>query len=254
MDPDRSIHLTLVVPAYNEAHRIGPTLHAYRGAFGADIEILVVANACTDDTSAVVRQVASDLGGIDLIEIAQPVGKGGAVRAGFEQARGGYVGFVDADLSFPPEEVLRVLHAAIRSGSAIGSRRLAPDPLVRRTAGRDVAGRAFATLVRELFHLPFRDTQCGIKIFHRRYLAGYLEQARVRDLAFDVELLLLLREFGAVTEEVPIAWSAQPGSPTLGSVPGFALQGTHMVRSLLRLWWRRRRRPRGAGPDSGADR
>ena len=101
----------------------------------------------------------------------------------------------------------------------------------------------------------------GIKIVHRRYLPRYLANSRVNDLAFDVELLMLLREFGAGITEVPTTWSAQPGPSTLGTVSGFARQTAQMTRSLLLLWWRMRRNQRpsvdvtsgAGGADSGVN-
>ncbi len=255
------MRLSLVVPAHNESQRIEPTLRAYRRAFGSDIEIIVVANQCTDDTARVTRRVAEELGGITLLDIPEPVGKGGAVRAGFARALGEFVGFVDADLATPPADVLRVLEAAALGGGAIGSRWLPESRVVGRTPGRDAAGRVFASLVRILLGLPFRDTQCGIKIFHRRYLPRYLASSRVSDLAFDVELLMIMKRLGVTIEEVPTTWFAQPGSSILGTVPGFARQGVRMMRSILLLWWRLRwgARPgaaassglEGAGPGSG---
>ena len=137
------MRLSLVVPAHNEEHRIEPTLHAYRTAFPADIELLVVANQCTDDTAGVTRRVAAELGGIELHEIAEGVGKGGAVRFGLVRSRGACVGFVDADLATPPEDVIRVLEAAERVGAAMGSRWLPESRVHGRTPGRDVAGRIF---------------------------------------------------------------------------------------------------------------
>jgi glycosyltransferase involved in cell wall biosynthesis len=235
------MRLTLVLPAHNEAHRIEPTLRAYRQAFPADIELLVVANQCRDDTAGVTRKVAAELGGIELIDIPDPVGKGGAVRAGFARARGEYVGFADADLATPPEDVVHVLDAAAAGGAAIGSRWMPGSRVVGRTPGRNVAGRVFAGLTRLLLGLRFYDTQCGIKVFHRRYLADYLAHSRVNDLAFDVEMLVLLRNAGATIAEVPTTWRAQPGSSTLGTPLGFARQGWLMVGSLMRLATRRRR-------------
>ena len=235
------MRLSLVVPAHNEEHRIEPTLRAYRTAFSADIELLVVANQCTDDTAGVTRRVAAELGGIQLLEIAESVGKGGAVRFGLARSSGACVGFVDADLATPPEDVMRVLEAAERAGAAMGSRWLPESRVLGRTPGRDAAGRIFATLVRILIGFGYRDTQCGIKIFQRRFLDEYLARSVVNDLAFDVEMLALLRHAGATIEEVPTTWYAKPGSATLGTVPAFAFQGLLMVRSLLFLRWRTRR-------------
>jgi glycosyltransferase involved in cell wall biosynthesis len=235
---------SLVIPARDEARRIEATLRAYARALAPEVEILVVANDCSDDTAAIAQAVAAELGGIEVIEVAGRVGKGGAVRAGFRAAKGDLVGFADADLATPPEEVRRVLEAAALRGAAIGSRWLAGSRVTGRTAERNVAGRLFAALVQGLIGLPFRDTQCGIKIFRRGFLGPYLDTARMSDLAFDVELLASLLDQGADVEEVPIAWTAQPGSAALDSIPGPATHGARMAGSVVGLWWRRRLAPR----------
>jgi len=234
------MRLTLVIPARNEARRIEPTLRAYGEGLGPGVEILVVANACADETAEIARRVAAEQGGIRVLEIAERIGKGGAVRAGWREAQSEMVGFADADLATPAESVRRVLEEATRTGAAIGSRWLPESRVIGRTPDRDAAGRLFAMLVRAVIGLPFRDTQCGIKIFHRRFLPRVLEASRIRDLAFDVELLQLLRDQGAGIEEVPIEWTAQPGSAALGTWAGLATHGLRMSASILGLAWRRR--------------
>jgi glycosyltransferase involved in cell wall biosynthesis len=227
------VRLSIVIPAYNEAARIEPMLRAYRAGFGDDVEILVVANGCTDDTAEVARRAAG--AGVEVIEIPAAIGKGAAVRAGFARARGTWVGFVDADLATSPGEYASLASAAERADGAIASRWARGAHIIGRTPARWLAGRLFAGLVQLLFGLPYADTQCGAKIFHRRYLPFYLAHARVTDLAFDVEMLLLLGAAGARLAEVPTEWVAQPGSASLGSPTSFARHGVQMVRSLLRL-------------------
>jgi hypothetical protein len=90
-------------------------------------------------------------------------------------------------------------------------------------------------MVRALFDLPFADTQCGAKVFHRRFLPAYLAASTVNDLAFDVEMLLLLQGAGARITEVPTSWTAVPGSSTFASPSGLARNGWRMLRTLLRL-------------------
>jgi glycosyltransferase involved in cell wall biosynthesis len=235
------VRLSIVIPAYDEASRIAPTLAAYRDGFGDDVEIIVVANGCHDDTAAIARRIAAERAGIEVIEIPEAIGKGAAVRAGFARARGDWVGFVDADLATSPAEFARVAAAAEGADGAIASRWARGARIVGRTPLRWLAGRTFAALVQALFGLPFVDTQCGAKVVHRRFLPGYLTHSRVTDLAFDVELLLLLLGAGARLIEVPTEWVAQPGSASLGSPTDFARHGWQMVRSLLRL---RSSRPR----------
>lgn len=226
--------LTIVLPAHNEAHRIEPTLRAYRGAF-ADCELIVVVNGSTDDTAAVAKRLGAELPGVTVLEIPTAIGKGGAVKAGFGLARGTWVGFVDADLATAPAEFAKVVKAARGADGAVASRWVKGARVVGRTPLRSLFSRTFAALVRLLFGLPFRDTQCGAKVFHRRYLAAYLAASQVNDMAFDVELLWALHRAGARIVEVPTVWVAQPGSASLGSPWGFFRNGLRMLRSLWRV-------------------
>lgn len=234
------MRFSLVIPAHNEAQRIEPTLGAFWAAFGRDAELVVVVNGSTDRTAEIARDFARAHRGVRVIEITKAVGKGGAVKAGFAAAHGEYVGFVDADLATTPEEFRKLIAAAEAADGALASRWAPGARVIGRTVIRSAVSRLFAALVRLLFGLPFSDTQCGAKVFHRRFLPGYLAQTAVNDMAFDVELLLLLTRAGARITEVPTVWVAQPGSSALGSPIGFVQHGLRMLRSLYRLWRRAR--------------
>lgn len=234
------MRLSLVIPAYNESARIERTLRAYAPALGSWGEMIVVPNNCSDDTADVARSLAAKLGGIRVVEIRENVGKGGAVREGFRQATGEYVGFVDADLATPAEDLVRVADVAFQNDGAIGSRWAAGSEVSGRTFGRSLASRVFAGMARGLLKLDVHDTQCGVKMFHRRFLQAYLSASHVNDLAFDVEMLLILRDAGARIREVPTRWIAQPGSSTLGNLPSFVKHGMRMSISIFKLWWERR--------------
>ena len=231
------MHLSLVIPAHNEAQRIERTLRAYATAFRDEAELLVVVNGSKDATAELARRVAAEHRCIRVIEILEPVGKGGAVKAGLAEAVGTWVGFVDADLATSPEEYRRMLVLAERGDGAVGSRWAPGARVIGRSALRTVASRGFATVVRGLFGLPFTDTQCGAKIFHRRFLPGYLATSRLQGMAFDVEMLLLLRRAGARIADVPTVWMDQPGSSTLSSPLGLLKHGLLMLGSLARLKW-----------------
>src|SRR5688572_6258721 len=224
------MRLSLIVPAHNEAERIEPMLRAYASGLGPDAETIVVVNGSSDDTAGVARRVAEDHPSIQVIEILEKVGKGGAVRAGFARASGVYVGFADADLATAPAEFLRLVDAAATADGAIASRWARGARVFGRTWLRTVASLAFAKLVRVMFGLPFADTQCGAKVFHRRFLPTYLATSSVTDLAFDVELILLLTRAGARIVEVPSVWTAVPGSSTLASPLGLLRNGWRMFR------------------------
>jgi len=234
------MELSIVIPARNEARRIAETLAAYAGEFAHDTEILVVVNGSTDATAEIARQVAAPHPHVTVIEILAKIGKGGAVRAGFARAQGTWVGFVDADQATPAAEFRRIFAAAKTADGAFGSRWLPGSRVHGRSPLRGVASRIFLGLVKLAVGLRCADSQCGAKVFHRRFLPGYLASSWVNDLAFDVELLLLLRRAGARLLEVPTEWWSQPGSAALGSPLSFLRHALSMMGTVARL-----RRERG---------
>ncbi|MBV8081964.1 MAG: glycosyltransferase [Candidatus Eremiobacteraeota bacterium] len=195
---------SVIIPAHNEAGRIERTLKEYAEVF-ADGEIIVVLNNCTDDTAHALRNVTAAC--LRAVEITDPIGKGGAVRAGFMLARAPLVGFVDADGSTSAAEMRRLFGLLAHADAAIGSRWMPgasldpPQPLIRR-----VASRVFNLLARSLTRLPFSDTQCGAKAFRADALARVLPAVETANFAFDVDLLAALARLGARIVEVPIAW------------------------------------------------
>jgi glycosyltransferase involved in cell wall biosynthesis len=175
--------------------------------------MLVVANGCSDRTAEVASGYSWLYPEIRLIDIAEPIGKGGAVLEGFCQAAGDRLAFVDADGATAAESLLDLLARLRRCDIAIGSRWM-KDSVIRRKQPlrRRAFGRLFNATVRGLFALPYYDTQCGAKAFRRaaaRQLAGVVQEAR---WTFDVDLLLWARFFDMTVNEVPIVWEDKAGS------------------------------------------
>jgi glycosyltransferase involved in cell wall biosynthesis len=220
---DNVLETSIIIPAHNEETRLATTLAMYmpalRQALGNTFEVLVVANGCTDRTAQVTTQCAQSYSEIRLIDIAAPVGKGGAVLQGFRQAAGSTILFVDADGSTAPRSVLDLLSALRTVDIAIGSRWLT-DSVVqhKQPLKRRAFSRLFNASVRGLFGLPYHDTQCGAKAFRRSaalQLAGVVRETR---WTFDVDVLLWARFFNYKIAELPIVWDDRAGS-TL-HVPG----------------------------------
>jgi dolichyl-phosphate beta-glucosyltransferase len=189
---------TLIVPTYNEERRLDVTrfLELSRAP---DLALLFVDDGSTDDTAGVLRSLrerADAQGGrIDVIRVAKNGGKGEAVRHGMTRAleRGAkIVGYADADLSTPPEELLRLRDEIAAEGVQVvtAARVALIGRDIKRRASRHYLGRVFATIASSILGAPFYDTQCGAKYFRASPL---LEEALRRPFrsrwAFDVELI-----------------------------------------------------------------
>ena len=209
--------LSVVIPAYDEERRIGPTLErivAYLRRRGGTSEILVVAEGCRDRTVDVVKRIGTEGLPLRVLDGGVNRGKGPCVRRGMLAARGTLRLFTDADLSTPIEELER-LAGAIGAGHdvAIGSRRLPESRVdVPQPWWRQAMGRGFNWCVQHLAVPGIADTQCGFKLFAADAAQEIFSRQRIDEFGFDVEVLWIARKLGLRVAEVPVTWLDDPDS------------------------------------------
>jgi glycosyltransferase involved in cell wall biosynthesis len=211
---------SIVIPAFNEAERIGQTLArvlAYLRETSPGSELIVVDDGSTDATSAVARDVLATTGEIEthLIQRSPNEGKGAAVRTGLLTATRPVALFSDADLSTPIDEAPKLLRPIFDNeiDVAFGSRALDRKLIGNHQAWyREQGGRVFNLLVRMGTGLPYWDTQCGFKAFRMSAFRPIVQQARSDGFAFDVEFLYLARKAGLRMREIPVRWDHNEGS------------------------------------------
>jgi len=231
---------SVVIPAFNEASRIGETLRLtldYLRNVSPESELIVVNDGSTDATGTITREVFSGAEVTTrLLENFPNRGKGAAVRSGLLAVQNPIGLFFDADLSTPLEETPKVIEpiADGRVDIAFGSR-----ALNRRLIGqhqpwrREQAGRIFNLFVRVATGLPFWDTQCGFKAFRLDVCRPILEAARIDGFAFDVELIYLAQRAGLRIREVPVRWNDSTGSKVR-----FFHDSLRMLHEVITLWMR----------------
>jgi glycosyltransferase involved in cell wall biosynthesis len=204
--------LSLVLPCYNEADRLPAALDGYLAWLPGDpgvVEVLVVDDGSTDATPALADAVAAGDPRVRVIRAGPNRGKGAAVRAGMLAADGALVAFTDADGSYGPGEVDRVVRALDRAPVAIGVR---PAGATAAPPLRRVASQVFNGALRGLLDLPYHDTQCGVKAFRRDAARALFSRAQVDGYAFDAEVLVLAGRLGLAVEEVPVRAEQREGS------------------------------------------
>ena len=229
---------SVVIPAYNEAARLPRYLEEVVGYFARRdeaYEVLVVDDGSSDGTSERVRGLSRTHPSIGLLTFPDNVGKGRAVRAGMQRARGALRLMADADGATPIAEVKRLL-AAIEAGAdlAVGSRARPDGAVVRHTRPhRRLVGNVFNLIVRRLGVWDVVDTQCGFKLFTGAVADDLFAALRTNGYGFDVEILLLAQQRRYRIAEVPINWVDQPGSKV-----GVLRHGPAMLREILVARWR----------------
>jgi dolichyl-phosphate beta-glucosyltransferase len=218
----------VIVPAFREERRIAATVVALRSTLGAGTELIVVDDGSPDRTSEAAREAGAD----GVIRLPVNRGKGAAVRAGMLAASGSTVAFTDADLSYSPDQLLR-LRDEVEAGwdVVVGNRHHAEArTLVRSGRLRELTGRVFQLMTRVVLARRYGDTQCGLKGFHRAAATRIFGVARVDGFAFDVEVLWLAAHFGFAVTEVPVELASAEGSTVRLNV-----DPVRMVRDLVRL-------------------
>ena len=232
-------HLSIVIPAYNEALRVGRTLEEvrkYAALKPFEIEIVLVDDGSSDRTLELFKEFQSLRSGTQVLSNTVNRGKGFSVRRGVLEARGGIILFTDADLSAPIEETDKLLAAldSEAADAAIGSRALDRTLIgVRQPWRREYAGRFFNLLVRLFTGLKIHDTQCGLKLFRRESTRRAFELQRVERFGFDPEVLFLVRHFGGKIVEVPVRWNDNPATKV-----HFLRDSALMFIDLIVLRWR----------------
>jgi len=210
--------LLLLIPAYNEEHRIEPVLRDYAAYFQKQyqgkFQLVVVLNGCRDNTLGVVQRVAADFPAISPLEFKEPIGKGGALIEGLKLAPlADLIGYVDADGATPPRAFHDLVKRASEADCVIGSRWLPGAVLHQQQTGkRQFASRVFHMIVQFAFRLNIKDTQCGAKVMRRQVVEKIHPLLRIADMAFDINLLYAIKRAGFKTLEVPTEWTDKIGS------------------------------------------
>jgi glycosyltransferase involved in cell wall biosynthesis len=218
--------LSIIIPAYNEAVRLGKTLRTvvdYLRTDWPDSELILVDDGSADDTAALAQKTFEESGTLrtSVISYKSNLGKGRAVRLGLLAARGTVALFSDADLSTPITETPKLVDPIFNNECDVtfGSRALDRSLIgVHQPWRREQGGRIFNLAVRLATGLPFWDTQCGFKAFNMAVCRPLVEAATVDRFGFDVELLYLTHRAGLRLREIPVRWDHYEGSKiSLGS-------------------------------------
>jgi glycosyltransferase involved in cell wall biosynthesis len=232
-----SYRISIVIPAYNEAPRLGPTLDRvldFVRKQGWDAEVIVVDDGSRDGTADIVRGYGKNNEIVRLLQNPGNRGKGYSVRNGVMNANGQIILFTDADLSSPIEEAPKLLEV-IESGAdvAIGSRWMRSELQTKRqSVARQVLGRVFNLLLRVVLRLDFKDTQCGFKAFRRNAARALFPLQKIERWGFDPEILFLADRAGFRVVEVPVRWGHDSGT----RISPIA-DGSRMVGEMLRIRW-----------------
>jgi glycosyltransferase involved in cell wall biosynthesis len=224
--------IEICIPAFNEAQVIAETANAVLHVFRASqmgVAVTVSDNASTDGTA----RIAQGIEGVSAMSISTR-GKGAAVVAAARRSNADIFGFIDADLSASPADIISLLSLVKRGECdiAIGSR-LLDTGIVNRGIFRTFSSRIFNILRRMIVGIAVEDTQCGLKLMNakgREILAQCMETGWF----FDIEFLMRAQRAGLHILEVPIHWNEHRFPGRAGKLNHFR-DGIEAIRAMLRI-------------------
>lgn len=221
--------LSIVLPAYNEEARIEASLNSIFDYFASrqlTFEILVVDDGSTDRTPIILNDYCSRVGAgsVRHLRNRNNRGKGYSVRRGMLASAGQFGLMTDCDLSAPITEFPKLEQKVVEEGFdiALGSRDLPESDVQHSQPGlRESLGKLFNRLVRLSTPLPFKDTQCGFKLFRMKTCRDIFEHQTIDGYVFDVEILFVALKWKLRVSEIPVTWSHEEGSKVrvLGDAP-----------------------------------
>jgi glycosyltransferase involved in cell wall biosynthesis len=201
--------ISILIPAFNEEENIISTLKETVNVLEnlkRDYEIIIIDDGSKDNTYNKVKSNIDTFNEkVKIYQYTPNIGKGFAIKYGFNYVDGDYVLFLDADLDIHPSQVdsflklIREHEADVVIGSKLNKNSVVQYPLSRR-----ILSIGYYVLIKILFNLPVRDTQTGLKLFSYNTLKKALPKVVVKKYAFDLELLVILNKYKFKIVEAPI--------------------------------------------------
>jgi len=213
------ISLSIVVPVFNEEIRLKktlPILEKFLNNFKKHkIELIFVSDGSNDKTNSIINNFINlKKYNICLIKYKKNIGKGYALKQGVLKAKNQWILICDTDLSVHPNQFNKWFYKKMINSSkcAYYGSREHPDSIVEASIIRIMLGFFFKRLIKFLFKINLSDTQCGFKVFHKKYSKKIFKKIKSYRFAFDVELTILLRKNKIEVIELPLKWIHKSGS------------------------------------------
>lgn len=238
--------ISIIIPCYNEADRVQIMFAGivdFVSQWKGEYEVIIVDDGSTDGTDILITQhpdfmLWQKTQTIRLIH-QKNTGKGGALKHGVGFATKDFVLTLDADMATAPIQLLEWLnarHEFQQNEILIGSREL-KQSVIREIPYRKFIGNVFNYVIRKSVGLSIHDTQCGFKLYPVSIAGRVFSELQTLGWAHDVELLARAHKLGCKIIEMPVTWTAVPGSKINVVKDSWNMFWEVMrIRKLLRRW------------------
>lgn len=204
----RRLHLSIVIPVYNEAKTVAQLIEKVRATdvgHGLTKDLIVVNDGSSDGTRESLRRYESGVPGVQVHHSPVNLGKGASLRIGFQHARGDLVTIQDADLELDPSEFQALLQPIIegRADVVYGSRFLGKG--IKGSPTFWLANRGLAILTNLLYGSKLTDIETCYKVFRKEVLTSLTLRASRFEIEPEMTAQVLKRGFRIV--ELPIGYN-----------------------------------------------
>lgn len=210
------MYISIVIPFKDEAERLSNSLQkldSYLHSQQHDYEVILVDDGSTDGTVEKIQYYLNQPA-YRLLRHTQNQGKGAALQTGIMQAHGKYILMSDADFSTPIQEVEKLQDYIYRGfDMVIGSRALPGSTIIKKQPFyRRLLGKAGNFVIRFVLGLPYKDTQCGFKLFKRDVAQSLFSDLTMKRWSFDFEVLYKAKKRGYTVKELGVIWENDESS------------------------------------------
>lgn len=212
-------NVSIIIPFFNEQNRILKSLKILKNYLikNPKTEVILVNDGSTDLTNKFICKFKNKYKNklkIKYIYYKKNIGKGYAIKKGILNSKNNWILICDADMSVLPNQLNIWFKKKFinNNNTAYFGSRSHKYSKISSTFLRELLGVFFKILIKILFGIKIKDTQCGFKLFNSKYIKSIIKNLKSYRFSFDVELVLLLKKKNISIKELPLMWNHKEGS------------------------------------------
>jgi len=213
--------ISIIFPVYNEANRLNKLFNNLKRfqkkRFNITFQFIFVDDGSIDKTSVKIKKFFNEFKKsrhkYKLIKSNKNFGKGHALKLGMKIAKYNWIFTMDADLSVELNQIIKWIkkYKFLDSHAYFGSRNL-PQSTQKYLFYRRFIGKIWQTIFFLFVDSKIKDTQCGFKLYNKKYAKKIFKLLNENGFAHDVELFFLLKKKNIQIIELPVKWVHADGS------------------------------------------
>ncbi len=214
---------TIILPCYNEAHRLSlslPNLFKWRKEFEKShlctVKVFLANDGCTDETLALAQKISQNEPHFSITGYNKNQGRGAVLQNAFLQVSASslFALYMDSDLATDLKHVHNIwtLHTRHKEKLMVCGNRYFPGNKLKRPLLRKIWSWGWRKFVSTLFWRKLPDTQCGFKSLSFDLIQEVMGPLAIKGFVADVEMVLRATAVGARIHSLDIDWEEKKGS------------------------------------------